>query len=35
MQEPGKFDFKINVGLEKYMSFNLDNQSVFIISFNF
>ena len=36
MQELGKFDFKTNFipnGLEKYMSFSLDNTLVFIDSF--
>ena len=38
MQELGKFDFKINAianGLEKYMSFSLDDQLVLIDSFQF
>ena len=37
MQELGKFDFKINIpnGLEKYMSFNINNKLVFIYSFQF
>ena len=36
MQELGKFNFKINViphGLEKYISFNINNKLVFINSF--
>ena len=38
MQELGKFDFKINVipnGLEKYMSFSMNNKLAFIINFHF
>ena len=38
MQEPGRFDFKINVilnGLDKYVSFSLDNNLVFFDSFQF
>ena len=38
MQESGKFNFKINVipnGLEKYMSFNINNKLIFIDSFQF
>ena len=38
MQELGQFNFKINVipnGVEKYMSFNIDNKLVFIDSFQF
>ena len=38
MQEIGKCDFKINVissGLEKYLSFSLNNKLVFIDSFQF
>ena len=38
MQELGKFIFKIYVipnGLEKYMSFNNNNKSIFIDSFQF
>ena len=38
MQELGKFNFKINViphGLEKYISFNINNKLVFINSFQF
>ena len=38
MQELGKFNLKINVipnGLEKYMSFNINNKLVFIDSFQF
>ena len=38
MQELGKFNFKINVianGLEKYMSFNINNKLMFIDSFQF
>ena len=38
MQELGKFDFKINVipnGLEKYMSFSINNKLAFIINFHF
>ena len=38
MQEPGKFDFKINVmpnRLEKYISFSLDNELAFTDSFQF
>ena len=38
MQELGKFNLKINVipnGLEKYMSFNINNKLVFIDSFEF
>ena len=36
MQELGKFDFKINIipsGLKKYMSFNINNNLIFIDSF--
>ena len=36
MQKPGKFNFKINViknGLEKYMSFSINNKLSFIDSF--
>ena len=36
IQEPGKFDFKINVipvGLEEYMGFNIFNKLIFINSF--
>ena len=36
MQEIGKFNFKINVvpnGLEKYMSFNINNKITFTDSF--
>ena len=36
MQELGKLDFKINIitnGLEKYMSFNINNKSVFLDNF--
>ena len=38
MQELGKFDFKINIvpnGLEKYMSFNINNKLIFIDWFPF
>ena len=38
MRELGKFDFKFNVmlnRLEKYISFSLDNEFVFIDSFHF
>ena len=38
MQELGKFNFKINVIptiLERYMSFNISNKSIFIDSFQF
>ena len=38
MQELGKFNFKINVipnGLEKYISFNINNKLIFIDSFQF
>ena len=38
MQELGKFNFKINVmpnGLQKYMSFNINNKSAFTDSFQF
>ena len=38
MQELGKFNFKINFitnGLEKYMSFNINNKLAFIDSFQF
>ena len=38
MQELGKFDLKINVtpnGLGKYMSFNINNKSIFIDRFQF
>ena len=38
MQGLGKFNFKINVilnGLEKYMSFNINNVFIFIDSFQF
>ena len=38
MQELGKFDFKIKVtpnGLKKYISFNTNNQVIFIDSFQF
>ena len=38
MQEPGKLSFKINVmpnALEKYMSCNINNELVFIDSFQF
>ena len=38
MQELGKFNFKINVipnGLEKYMSFNVNNKLAFIDIFQF
>ena len=38
MQELGKFSFKINVipnGLEKYMTFNINNNLAFIESFQF
>ena len=38
MQELGKFNLKINVmlnGLEKYMSFNVNNNLSFIDSFQF
>ena len=38
MQELGRFDFKINVipiGLEKYMSFNINNKLFFIVSLQF
>ena len=38
MQELGKFDFEINVipnGLEKYMSFNVNNMLIFIDSSQF
>ena len=38
MQEPGKFNFKINVipnGLKNYMSFNINNKLIFIDSFQF
>ena len=37
MQELGKFDFKINViptGLEKYMSFSINNKLAFINNFH-
>ena len=38
LQELDKFSFKTNViqnGLEKYMTFNINNKSVFIYSFQF
>ena len=38
MKEPGKFDIKINVipnGLEKCMSFTINNKLSFIDSFQF
>ena len=38
MQKLGKFDFKINViqnGLEKYMSFSINNKLAFINNFQF
>ena len=38
IQEVGKFNFKIRVipnGLEKYMSFNINNKLIFIESFQF
>ena len=38
IQEVGKFNFKISVipnGLEKYMSFNINNKLIFIESFQF
>ena len=38
MQELGQFDLKINVisnGLEKYMSFSINNKLSFIDSFQF
>ena len=38
MLELGKFDFKINVipnGLEKYMSFSINNKLAFINNFHF
>ena len=38
MHELGKFNFKINVipnGLEKYMTFNINNDLAFIDSFQF
>ena len=38
MQELGKFSFKINVipnGLEKYMSFTINNKLSFLIASNF
>ena len=38
MQELGKFDFKINVipnGFEKYMSYNINKNLIFIDSFPF
>ena len=38
MQELGKFNSKINVianGLEKYISFNINNRLVYIDSFQF
>ena len=38
MKELGKFNFKINVipnGLEKYMSFSINNKLSFIESFRF
>ena len=38
MKELGKFNFKINVipnGLEKYMSFSINNKLSFIDSFRF
>ena len=38
IQKLGKFDFKMNGipnGLEKYMSFSLDNKLVFVDSFKF
>ena len=38
MQELGKFNYKINAipnGLEKYMSFNINNKLAFIVSFHF
>ena len=38
MQELDKFDFKINVipnGLEKYISFNINNRIIFTDSFQF
>ena len=38
MQELGKFDFKVNAipnGLEKYMSFNINDKLIFIDSFQF
>ena len=38
MQELGKFNLKINVmpnGLEKYMSFSINNKLSFIVSFQF
>ena len=36
MQEPGKFNLKISVipnGLEKYMSFTINNKLIFVDSF--
>ena len=38
IQEVGKFNFKISVipnGLEKYMSFNINDKLIFIESFQF
>ena len=38
MQEPGKFNLKLNVipnGLEKYMRFSINNELIFINSFQF
>ena len=38
MQETGKYNFKVNVipnGLEKYMSFNINNKLIFFDSFQF
>ena len=38
IQEVGKFNFKISVipnGLEKYMSFNINNKLIFIENFQF
>ena len=38
MQEPDKFNFKVNVmpnGLEKYMNFNINKKLIFIDSFQF
>ena len=38
MQELGKFDFKVNVipnGLEKHMSLNINDKSIFTDSFEF
>ena len=35
MQELGKLNFKIPSGLEKYISFSIDNKFIFLDSFQF